>query len=247
MGSFFTRCHEGDELCMMEEFLDSISHDIKNPFVRHKIRKELQNHIEEARDASSLSEKEIINDMGNPKEIAEEFNKVYKDRGILKILLTLSLVGMLIYTATQLYAIKHTFANNNFTLYPGEKEEIDKKIDSVYELNDEITLGNIHLNFKKLYTLKDGRTVLLYKASKVNPFLISDTVYSLKGCREFECFNTDFISMNNYGINLMQTNQSLIVVNTEKTPDTLYLEFVHVGDKDKVKVLTVEKGGRIDE
>ena len=45
----------------------------------------------------------------------------------------------------------------------------------------------------------------------------------------------------------MQTNQSLIVVNTEKTPDTLYLEFVHVGDKDKVKVLTVEKGGRIDE
>lgn len=70
---------------MSEEFLDQVLSQIKNPFVKSKIRKELENHLAERIEDLDLSgvekeyaEKLAVEAMGSPEILGKELNEIHK-------------------------------------------------------------------------------------------------------------------------------------------------------------------------
>jgi hypothetical protein len=181
-----------------ENYLKQILSEIRFPFDRPLIKKELEEHLDESIEYYTVStvtleeaESLAIHDFGEPKEIGKLLNKVHKPfLGWIWILSKYGLIVLMILTViSSTPRFFEAWEQAQESTSPTEATEIilqalsygasevvvDKIVDQRFELKD----GD--LIFERMIILKEGVLILLVQqVDHFDPFAIKKTIYPLQ-------------------------------------------------------------------
>lgn len=225
-----------------DHYLETVLNEVRFPFDRKQIRKELEAHLEESIEGHmkptmtlEAAETKAIQEFGDPKQIGKLLNKVHKPfLGWLWILSRTTLIGLLIVAA--LFSVSRLY--DNWMRSQGVKaptQEASVFVDAVgiqngnvildQVLNQSVELNDATIRFERVILLDNGIIILLtQQIDSFNLFGLKPTEYPLRTQGTLNIGNTS-ISFRQSGVMGFSGHVLLVADGIIEVPETLVFDF----------------------
>lgn len=222
-----------------DQYLETVLKEVRFPFDRKQISKELEAHLEESIEFhiepgtdQEMAEKKAVKDFGDPKEIGKMLNKVHKP--LLGWLWLLSKYGLIALTITTVFLSTPRWLESikDAIETPSPKESTEKVLTALHVVSEStvfdrmvdqrVDLTDATLIIERAILTQEGELILLIQqVDQFNPFGFKSERYPLQQKAKLEINQTEYLfeeGPNRYYKNFMVlTTKSVPVTLTEFT------------------------------